>query len=94
MFLEWGGELYNIAVLVSLDVQAEGLSQPEGFRGSSKEPPSHLEKEDIPFLKEQSLHTFVYTNAVPGSCEESVWVIQQCYKNVYRLGQWACSIHL
>lgn len=52
VFLEWeGGELYNIAVLVSLDVQMEGVGQPECFRGTSKEPPGHLEKEDIPSSK-------------------------------------------
>lgn len=45
------GGLYNIAVLVSLDVQMEGVGQPECFRGSSKEPPGHLEKEDIPSSK-------------------------------------------
>lgn len=59
-----------------------------------RNPLGHLEKEDIPFLKEQSLHTFVYANFVPESCEESVCVVQQRYKNVGRLGQWACSVHL
>ena len=83
------GELYNIAVFLSLDVQTEGVGQPECFRESSKESPGHLEKEDIPFLQEQPWHTFLYT---PTLCLKAVknylCVIQPCYKNVYHLGQY------
>lgn len=49
-FWDERGELHNRAVLINLDVHVQGFSQPKYFRGSSKEPSGHLEKEYIAFL--------------------------------------------